>query len=363
MGLDVSPDLSALACYLVVLAAGALASLFQLYDKLGTFRGAWVMAETWALYAVYTLFPVALFWLLDRTNAIHDTSLFAALIIGVGYQQILSGQLSSIKAPSEAAGFWQFFSTWADRMSARIRTRIQSADRWFKEATVNSVLGSQQRFDALRQLAMVVPADPAQLTATLASIQALQGQIGDRGVLERQTRVLCDTVWDVDAYARRLKDRGIISRFTYYWYAQEWRSKTAAIAIAAALAGAALVAVHNLYSPGNELRYYLWRLAKPNATRADRLRTRKALLALFAQCPNGGFDGIAEVLTNDALPLDVITQTTDLIIESHGVGAPCAAQLPLAIVPSLWNINPDARRRIQDALVYMAKSDQNHARS
>lgn len=237
MGLDVSPDLSALACYLVVLAAGALASLFQLYDKLGTFRGAWVMAETWALYAVYTLFPVALFWLLDRTNAIHDTSLFAALIIGVGYQQILSGQLSSIKAPSEAAGFWQFFSTWADLMSARIRTRIQSADRWFKEATVNSVLGSQQRFDALRQLAMVVPADPAQLTATLAAIQALQGQIGDRGVLERQTRVLCETVWDVDAYARRLKDRGIISRLTYYWYAQEWRSKTAAIAIAAALAG------------------------------------------------------------------------------------------------------------------------------
>jgi hypothetical protein len=89
MGLDVSPDLDALVCYVVVLAAGALAALFQLYDKLGSFRGAWVMVETWALYAVYTIFPVALFWLLDRTNAIHDTSLFAALIIGVGYQQIL----------------------------------------------------------------------------------------------------------------------------------------------------------------------------------------------------------------------------------------------------------------------------------
>jgi hypothetical protein len=95
------------------------------------------------------------------------------------------------------------------------------------------VLGSQQRFEALRQLAMVVPVNPAPLTAQLAAIAALQDQVGERGVLERRTKVLCDTVWDVDSYAGRLKDRGVISRFTYYWYAREWRSKTAAIALAA----------------------------------------------------------------------------------------------------------------------------------
>jgi len=39
MGLDVSPDLDALVCYVVVLAAGALAALFQLYDKLGSSVG------------------------------------------------------------------------------------------------------------------------------------------------------------------------------------------------------------------------------------------------------------------------------------------------------------------------------------
>ena len=105
MTLDVSPDLDALTCYLIVLGVGALAALFQLYQKLGGFRGAWVMLETWALFAVYASVPVALFWLLDRTNAIHDTALFAAIIVGVGYQQILSGQLSSIKAPEEMSGF------------------------------------------------------------------------------------------------------------------------------------------------------------------------------------------------------------------------------------------------------------------
>jgi hypothetical protein len=125
MALDVSPDLEAAICYLMVLGVGGLAALFQLYQKLGGVRGAWVMLETWALFTVYALIPVALFWLLDRSNAIHDTSVFGAVAVGVAYQQILSGQLSSIKAPEQVAGFWQFFSAWADRMAARIRDRIR----------------------------------------------------------------------------------------------------------------------------------------------------------------------------------------------------------------------------------------------
>jgi len=53
----------------------------------------------------YTLIPLALFWLLDRTNAIHDTSLFAAILIGVGYQQILSGSFATLKAPGDVSFF------------------------------------------------------------------------------------------------------------------------------------------------------------------------------------------------------------------------------------------------------------------
>lgn len=73
-----------------------------------------VVVNTWLLFFAYTFLPVALFWFLDRSNAIHDTSLFAAVLIGFGYRQILSGELTSIRPAGDISKFWQPFAAWAD---------------------------------------------------------------------------------------------------------------------------------------------------------------------------------------------------------------------------------------------------------
>jgi hypothetical protein len=355
MALDVSPDLDALVCYAIVLGVGAIAALFQLSQKLGGFRGAWVMVETWALFGSYALIPVALFWLLDRTSAVHDTSLFGAIVVGVGYQQILSGQLSSIKAPDQISGPWQLFNAWSDRMAARIRDRIQNNSIRFRDSVIAAAVAKPTALDAFKQLAMSGAADLKQLANDLAAAAARSPELGDRGVAERQAGILYDAVRNIDDYRRRLKDRKVISRFAYYWYAQEWRSKIAALTTAIAVVAVATLIVPDVRTEGNQLSYYLWRLSKANATDADRFRTRQHLLSLLAQCPNDGYQRVSRMLKDGNLPLNIVTQSTSLLIESVGASSGCIAQIPSVLVPSLWNANPDARERIEDALVYMSK--------
>lgn len=122
------------------------------------------------------------------------------------------------------------------------------------------------------------------------------------------------------------------------------------------LALIAVAGVLKFRTVGMELRYYLWRLSKVNATSADRFRTRNALLTPLAECPKGGYESLARLMTRDDVSLDIITQSTNLLIESASASPRCGSKLPSVFVRSLWNANPDARGRIEDALVYLAKA-------
>jgi hypothetical protein len=95
--LSVSPDVDAYYCYGVVLLLGLITASGQVSRRLANLPGRWIMVNTWLLFFAYALLPAVLFWLLDRTGAIHDTSLFAAVLVGAGYQQVLSGGLVGIR--------------------------------------------------------------------------------------------------------------------------------------------------------------------------------------------------------------------------------------------------------------------------
>jgi hypothetical protein len=92
MDLGVSPDLSALWCYLTVGALGAWVAVREIRKRFGGIAGIWLQSRTWELFLAYVAVPLGLFWLLDRTAAIADTSLFAAALVGVGYERIITGQ-------------------------------------------------------------------------------------------------------------------------------------------------------------------------------------------------------------------------------------------------------------------------------
>ncbi len=90
MDLAISPDLSALCCYTIVAIVGAWVAGRQIAGRLSGIPGLWLEWRTYLLFMLYTAVPLAMFWLLDRGGAIADTSVFAAVLVGLGYQQIIS---------------------------------------------------------------------------------------------------------------------------------------------------------------------------------------------------------------------------------------------------------------------------------
>ena len=122
--LAVSPDLSAYYCYLLVLFFGLVTAYARVSRLFENFPGAWGTASIWPLLLAYTLIPVLLFWVLDRTNAIHDTSVFAAVLIGLGYRQVITGK-TGLKIPGNISSVWQPFETWANWVAERITMRVQ----------------------------------------------------------------------------------------------------------------------------------------------------------------------------------------------------------------------------------------------
>src|SRR6267142_4216540 len=153
MDLSASPDFDAFYCYLIVFLLGLITAVMQINKRLLNYPGKWVTWHTWTLLGAYTFLPVVLFWLLDRVNAIHDTSLFAAVLIGAGYQQVLSGNLATIRA-GEISKIWQPFTAWSDYIADRIRYRIITNSERFDEELRSAVLSDPKKQEDLRFLAM-----------------------------------------------------------------------------------------------------------------------------------------------------------------------------------------------------------------
>lgn len=124
MDLNVSPDLDAYCCYGLVLALGAWIGARQISGRLGGIRAIWFFPRTWLLFLAYLVVPVGLFWLLDRTGAINDTSFFAAVLVGVGYERIITGASDTLHAPGNASRFWTPFLAYADSVARLVREQI-----------------------------------------------------------------------------------------------------------------------------------------------------------------------------------------------------------------------------------------------
>src|SRR5262245_8187541 len=134
-----SPDVPAYLCYGVVLLVGALVALAKVNEPLSVFSDRWAFAGTWQLFLAYTLLPVILFLFLDYVSVIQDTSLFAALLIAVGYQQLLVGgrqdTIQNISIPEPVVSLWKPFKAWVDKLIDRIATKQKQYYDYFDEIT------------------------------------------------------------------------------------------------------------------------------------------------------------------------------------------------------------------------------------
>jgi hypothetical protein len=359
MDMNVSPDMQAYYCYLVVLLLGLWTAGTQVSARLGNLPGKWIMVNTWSLFFAYTAIPLALFWFLDRTNAIHDTSLFAALLIGAGYQQVLSGSVSSLKAPGDVSAFLKPFAGWADAIAAQIRNRVVINDSQFDEKLLSSIVEDQDKFEALRQVVMVHTADAPALDAQLGAIAANQAVLGNAGVRTKQAALLYLSLKQASPqqFQYLLYRSRVIPMRWYRWYAQEWRSKFTACVVAVILIGAASACVFELRRPAYQTSYFVWRLHKENATDADRYRARTKLGQFLATDPTV-YPQLTGLLTTPNLPVKTAEEILSLLVETRDRAESQNQRLRSLLVDSLRADNSDIRERIQKTLLYLA-ADRN----
>jgi hypothetical protein len=99
-----SPDVPALYCYLIVVLVGFFVALGYVNDRLKDYPDHWAFLSTWLLFPAYWAVPAVLFWLLDDTGAVQDTTLFAALVVAFGYRQLFTGGIQGMSLPSQTSG-------------------------------------------------------------------------------------------------------------------------------------------------------------------------------------------------------------------------------------------------------------------
>lgn len=359
MDLTVSPDIDAYYCYAIVLALGLIAASGQISKRLSNLPGKWIMVNTWLLFFAYTLLPVLLFWVLDRSNAIHDTSVFAAILIGVGYQKILSGELTSIRLAGDVSTIWQPFSVWADHVADRIRNRIVRNESLFDEGLLNIMRNNPDKIAALRDLAFTHTNDLPNLTAELKSIEQQQSILGNSGVQRKTAETLYEDlkISENDTWPFLLYKSGITSRANYYWHGKEWRSKTAAVVVAAVLVVIGATAAFKFVTPENRGRYYIWRIEKANNTEQDRFRAGRHLMDCLYETGNP-YSSLTELLRLDGISVKVAENVLTLLVESRDIASKHRVELPVLLSDSLRTSNPDIRSRVHAVLMYLAAERQ-----
>ncbi|MDE3196088.1 MAG: hypothetical protein KGN84_07085 [Acidobacteriota bacterium] len=360
--LAVSPDLEAFCCYGVVLLAGFIVAYAKIRRFFQGKPGAWGVLSVWGLFAAYSLVPVVLFWLLDRTGSIHDTSLFAAIIVGFGYQQVLTGAVTGIRPPTDLGKWWQPFQNWANWTSDRVLERIQVRNDRFNARVVRHIREDHdgKQFQTLQQLAYATSARAAALKAEVDALNTDENQrlLGAEGVRDKQITLLYRSIRDVSDSWYLLRQNGLISRFEYRWVILGGRTATRAmiygIALLALLRWGWIDITQAGYPYGS--KYYLWRLEKTNSTQVDHNRARAGFIALIGGDPakNGPtLDLLANALHYDTLTGDTADVLLAIVVESRAkfdwrvLGA--------KLIDTLHTENPDVRLRIHNTLLHLAQ--------
>jgi hypothetical protein len=359
LDLSLSPDFEAYWCYCILAALALIVAAIQVRALLKGFTNAWSTARAWLLLGAYTAVPIALFWLLDRADALHDTSLFAAILVAVTYRQILSGGTQGMTVPGGFAKAWKPFVTWSDNIAAGIRDRIARNASQYDAKVIDHLATEPTVFEEVRRTVLNHSADPAQVQSALDGLDQQMPPLDDAGVLHKKATYLYFAVKalpEIDA-DKLLRDKNIITKSDYYLYAREWRSYIFVGVFAVILLVLVGLAAMQLKDPKYAARYYLWRFEKQNVTNVDRFR---AALHLEQGMRGGNPDFVRIVrqelamrLRFDALPLDAADRMLELLFQKTA-GAPDAALIEI-LADSLRTNNPDLRVRTQKVLVYFAQ--------
>jgi hypothetical protein len=358
MDLSVSPDIEAYWSYLIVLVLGVFVAIRQVSTRLEGFKDVWLVGDTWVLFFAYVAVPLALFWLLDRTDAVKDSSLFAALLVGVGYERILAGGNGGLAAPQSVAGYWSPFVAYANRVAEKIRNAARRADRRLQKRLLARIVADPARYQALVDLARSLTPDVAALDGELAKVDATAG-LGEVAKLERKAGILYEEIRGTDDFLYELREKHLVTPGWYAWHAYQLGSKLSALLVALAVAAAILYALDRTSLPRLEVDYALWRIEKANASGADLFRAERRLKRRLHDADPSvaarAFVRLAERLRAPEPTLVRIDSLLQIALGSRCAAASRGIDLPGLLVEGLTATNADVRARVHRALLYLAE--------
>jgi hypothetical protein len=361
-----SPEFDARFCYLIVMLAGMLTAVREVDTRLAKIPGAWSDPGAHRLFAFLWLTPVVLFFLLDRSGAINDTSPVAALVVAVSYGAILSASSGEGTIAQSLKGLWSKLLGDMDKLSANMQARMQLRNFEYRRRMIEEIAGRKESFERLRALAQRLVDDPGKLDEALTAIDVQYPTDSGLatwkktehliGALNRVyvSRRLPDEVHDL------LREERLIGWRTYARVPGEqvgglWRNLS--VLVPATLIVALALASTTDYAH-LERGWLHWRLSKSNVTASDLTRTREALIERVVRSPipaeelyvlaasireataPARIDGIIGVMTDGVRErADREKVTPDLIV---------------ALILSLRTASIEGRGRVNAALVYLA---------
>lgn len=357
-----SPDKPAYFCYFVVIIVGLWVAQRKVNGLMASSQGRWGFLETWLVFTAYALVPVLLFWLLDFSNALHDTSLFAALLVAIGYRQILAGEMKGTAAPGQFSALWSPFETWANQVRDRIATKNKVRSDRFNNTLQGILAQDAARVDGLAELAYRRAEDRAQLERDLAALKSTakpaditQNAFDRIQVRARVARCLQSirTVNPED-YGNDLYSAKLVS-FSQYWFFLGNAAARLWLLYGLLFIFFLLAAFGSLFfQPHNLLRYHQWRFQKINATERDHFRTHEFLAGRIhaaAGDKKAAFEIIeplVRLLRYRDIDRKVAENVLSLILEFRR--PELTPQAVPMLIESLRTENPDVRLRIHQTL-------------
>jgi hypothetical protein len=336
---------------------GVGVAFFQIRRRIGGYRGIWLIPRVWVLLIAFMLIPVFLFWILDRTAVIHDSSLLAALLVAFTYERILSNSSPDLKASETVSAFWQPFVKWTELIARKAneieyRNALRLAQR-----VVEIAIGDQAKFAILRNLALIDASDPDALNKQLQELEKREPLLGKEGVTRQQAQVLYQCVALHKDANYRLRKQNFFTLRMYFWNVIDGRSSVVLVGGIIAVLIVAIVSI-GLTANSSMLRpwYYSWRLQKANTTEVDQSRSQARLenLLTIKECKANTYKYVKATLLRPDLPAGRAEILLKVVLSARHTDPEAKATIPALLIAALNTSNVDTRDRIQHALIYYA---------
>lgn len=351
-----SPDIPAFYCYAIVFVFGMMVARSTVIELLAAYPDRWAFVDTWLLFMAHVTLPVLLFWFLDYTGAIQDTSLFAALLVAVGYRQIFAGGVQGISMPGQTPALWRPFEAWVKKIADRIATRNKQYRDRFNEVVKSYLAADATRLANFEKLVSERTTDLNQLTTALGPLRGPNPPPGaELRIVDVLFRDLRSS--EPENYGYLLKRRRLIAPHVYWWWFQKGPALLFSVGLGSVALVLLLVALWTTDDNARRTMYYQWRFLKPQASQLDRFRSREFLAGAVGNRPDLSplVYPLLRELRYDGISTDQADLILRLFIDQH------TPKLNAVVIPELTTnlrtTNADVRLRIHNALRTMASAD------